>query len=1028
MGDNGPVCGAEFTLELAVFPSPEADDGWHGVLGGSADLERLDLGMQRAPSLYVRDTARLHGGYGDGKQWNNWDTDAVLLEGAWNHLALVCDGKEQRLFVNGQPAVTEPVNGPPLATPIRWIGRTDSRFHGMIDEVRVWSVARTVEQIQQGMTQRLTGSEPGLMGLWNFDDPENAGRDASPRAAHGRAEGSPRRVEGRVEFGRVIPPAVVFGKVTNDLGQPEPGVTVRALARFRELRRTVTDADGGYEFTLRGDTGRALVVVSKDEMESQGAPLELKEGQRVQQDFQIKLPASVAGRVLDTQDRAQADVIVELIASDGTGQRTVTGSDGAYALRRVVPGSYQLRAQAAGGFVMCQEGKEVVLEPGAKLTGADFRREQRGAEASRMDKANGVLRFGEGAEPLALPGGMLAGFEAATVECWVRWEELRQLGAAFGFGDEDRSIALEPLTVTADLAVVVHQGRGAAERLVAPGVLRPREWMHVALAMQGQEMTLYLNGVRVVDGRTFDPLKRFTAGGGLIGGTPWYPGDPILGEVDELRIWAVRRTPEQIMAMRDARLTGDEDGLLALYQCDDAAQPGRDSSPRGLHAAAPAEATAVAVVPETLPAAQSLPVPLVITGMVTDPDGRALPKAEVRIAADGAQPPPVLTDDTGVYLSTLPAAARTLTLSAASRELACPPRTLEVKPGENSVDLALRDSASISGRTLALDDSPLPNVVVQAVSVQGGGLRPGLWGEFTKQSNLTAFDEVRPNPVFRRVEERISFPLANHSIGGADMDTAFYVRWSGRLRVTAAGAHEFHLQANDRARLSIDGREIVEASSPLTGTTPLMNTEKSGAVELTAGDHDIVVEYLNRIGREDCELAWTPPGGTRAAIPASALWHEPSPDQLLSTTVSNARGSYRFPLLVPGDYQLRAHTADGMVPLYGGRTVTVKRGEPRDRTDFRLPSFKKGVWRRYSISDGLGSDVVNCIHAAPDGAMWLGTQGGATRYDGRDFSTLSETTGLANSNVYAVLDEGAAVWFGTMNGLTRWQPHGEPEF
>jgi hypothetical protein len=40
---------------------------------------------------------------------------------------------------------------------------------GLMDEVRVWSVARTAADIQQTMYQRLTGTEPNLEGYWNFD-------------------------------------------------------------------------------------------------------------------------------------------------------------------------------------------------------------------------------------------------------------------------------------------------------------------------------------------------------------------------------------------------------------------------------------------------------------------------------------------------------------------------------------------------------------------------------------------------------------------------------------------------------------------------------------------------------------------------------------------------------------------------------------------------------------------------------------------------------------------------------------------
>ena len=42
-------------------------------------------------------------------------------------------------------------------------------FRGQLDEVRVWSVARSEAQVRAAMGQRLSGNEVGLVGLWNFD-------------------------------------------------------------------------------------------------------------------------------------------------------------------------------------------------------------------------------------------------------------------------------------------------------------------------------------------------------------------------------------------------------------------------------------------------------------------------------------------------------------------------------------------------------------------------------------------------------------------------------------------------------------------------------------------------------------------------------------------------------------------------------------------------------------------------------------------------------------------------------------------
>ncbi|MDY0081878.1 MAG: LamG-like jellyroll fold domain-containing protein [Ignavibacteriaceae bacterium] len=52
--------------------------------------------------------------------------------------------------------------------PVR--GDNVAPFKGIIDEVRIWNIARTESEIQSTMNQTLNGNEPGLVGYWKFDE------------------------------------------------------------------------------------------------------------------------------------------------------------------------------------------------------------------------------------------------------------------------------------------------------------------------------------------------------------------------------------------------------------------------------------------------------------------------------------------------------------------------------------------------------------------------------------------------------------------------------------------------------------------------------------------------------------------------------------------------------------------------------------------------------------------------------------------------------------------------------------------
>jgi hypothetical protein len=43
-------------------------------------------------------------------------------------------------------------------------------FNGLVDELRIWNVARTDAEIMANFDKALVGNEAGLVGYWKFDD------------------------------------------------------------------------------------------------------------------------------------------------------------------------------------------------------------------------------------------------------------------------------------------------------------------------------------------------------------------------------------------------------------------------------------------------------------------------------------------------------------------------------------------------------------------------------------------------------------------------------------------------------------------------------------------------------------------------------------------------------------------------------------------------------------------------------------------------------------------------------------------
>jgi ligand-binding sensor domain-containing protein len=66
---------------------------------------------------------------------------------------------------------------------------------------------------------------------------------------------------------------------------------------------------------------------------------------------------------------------------------------------------------------------------------------------------------------------------------------------------------------------------------------------------------------------------------------------------------------------------------------------------------------------------------------------------------------------------------------------------------------------------------------------------------------------------------------------------------------------------------------------------------------------------------------------------------------------------------------------------------------------------------------------VHAVAFAPDGAVWFGTERGASRFDGKTWITYTVADGLASNMVRAIaFARDDAVWFATDGGISRYRP------
>jgi len=174
------------------------------------------------------------------------------------------------------------------------------------------------------------------------------------------------------------------------------------------------------------------------------------------------------------------------------------------------------------------------------------------------------------------------------------------------------------------------------------------------------------------------------------------------------------------------------------------------------------------------------------------------------------------------------------------------------------------------------------------------------------------------------------------------------------------------------------------------------------------------------------------------AVPVHAI----RDDKVITGTLSDERGRYRFTNLKPGQYQVRCQVSGGYIyygmtsdalqvtgeddtsriTRYSSRSRTaiyIIQGETLRNVNFRFAPFKKGTWRNYTYLDGLPHNYISGICRDPDGALWLATRNGLSRYDGKEFVTFTEEDGLLSNVIRCIFrDRDGLLWLGTDRGVS----------
>jgi hypothetical protein len=98
------------------------------------------------------------------------DYTVSLADNTWHHLAGVRSGSSLYLYVDGVQVGTGTAYNNASMTVFRLGNRNAIYYQGLIDEVRIWNVARTAQQIKSGMYNTVAASSSGLLAYYKMNE------------------------------------------------------------------------------------------------------------------------------------------------------------------------------------------------------------------------------------------------------------------------------------------------------------------------------------------------------------------------------------------------------------------------------------------------------------------------------------------------------------------------------------------------------------------------------------------------------------------------------------------------------------------------------------------------------------------------------------------------------------------------------------------------------------------------------------------------------------------------------------------
>jgi VCBS repeat-containing protein len=596
-----------------VTAVPIVTRGMSETDGGTVDMNYF-LGISPA-------TGKLAADFEDTATGGNHPIDgtaAIPADGSWHHVAASYDGTTWRLYLDGNLDAMRAVGAftprfdsiqhAAIGTALNSLGvvtagRPVGRFHGVIDEVRIWNYARSGAQIVSG-TNREIPSAIGLLARWGLD--EAAGTmvtDSTDAAVIGTIVGtnyswvSGAHVTGGLNAAPVVDAGpdqdltlavgMLIGSATDD-GLTGTLVTTEwrqvsgpGVAMFGAPAAAITTVDfmapGTYVLQLTASDGE--LSASDDVTIVVGGVINEPPVVEAGGDQTIFLPANVAALSGTATDDGVPEGSLTTVWSKVSGPGSVAFANAAASATTAtfsMHGTYVLRLSATDGVLGGNDTLTITVSPDPANQALQFGGTNAfvslgpapGLGAARFTLETWFRRDGAGVATMTGSGGVIA-IPLVTKGMAEVDNSNRDMNYFLGIRESDGVLAADFEDTATGLN---HPVTGTTPILAGPA------WHHAAATYDGTNWRLYLDGqleremLNVGATPRADSIQHAALGTALnsTGSSGTQTQGFFNGAMDESRIWNYARSAEQISRGRRVEIAAPTPGLLGRWGMNEA--------------------------------------------------------------------------------------------------------------------------------------------------------------------------------------------------------------------------------------------------------------------------------------------------------------------------------------------------------------------------------------------------------------------------------------------------------------------------